>query len=126
MLSGESFSLPHYGPDLWMRPYAPDQSGTPGALRFADLVAIWRGRWQGYWCPVISSVRRGRRWASPSGFVVVGVRAAAEDVSGSEWGGRRGTDPFGVCVCVLSHVRLFVTSWAIDPARLLCPWNSPG
>ena len=25
----------------------------------------------------------------------------------------------------LSHVRLFVTLWTV-PARLLCPWNSPG
>ena len=29
------------------------------------------------------------------------------------------------CACVLSHVRLFVTSWT-EPTRLLCPWNSPG
>ena len=31
--------------------------------------------------------------------------------------------------CVLSrfsHVQLFVTPWTLYPARLLCPWNSPG
>ena len=26
----------------------------------------------------------------------------------------------------LSHVSVFVTPWAVQPARLLCPWNSPG
>ena len=34
-----------------------------------------------------------------------------------------------ICMCVLghfSHVRLFVTLWTIQPARLLCPWDSPG
>ena len=39
---------------------------------------------------MISSVRRGRRGASPSGFVVMGVTAAAEDMSGSEWWGAAG------------------------------------
>ena len=28
--------------------------------------------------------------------------------------------------CVLSHVQLFVTSWTIVPARILCPWMFPG
>ena len=35
---------------------------------------------------------------------------------------------FLVCGCMLSHfshVRLFVTLWTV-PARLLCPWDSPG
>ena len=34
-----------------------------------------------------------------------------------------------VCVCMLRHfscVWLFVTLWTIYPARLLCPWESPG
>ena len=30
------------------------------------------------------------------------------------------------CVCLLSRVRLFVTSWTIYHARLFCPWNFPG
>ena len=30
------------------------------------------------------------------------------------------------CGCVLSCVRFFVTPWAIQPARLLSPWNFPG
>ena len=25
-----------------------------------------------------------------------------------------------------SHVRLFLTLWTVEPARLLCPWDSPG
>ena len=35
---------------------------------------------------------------------------------------------WGVCVCAwaLSWVRLCVTSWPVQPTRLLCPWNSPG
>ena len=49
---------------------------------------------QGGWCPVISSVRRGRRGASPSGFVVMGVTAAAEDMSGSKWGGGAAGDRY--------------------------------
>jgi len=31
--------------------------------------------------------------------------------------------------CVLNHfssIQLFVTLWAVDPAKLLCPWDSPG
>ena len=37
-----------------------------------------------------------------------------------------------VCVQCLSHIRLFPTPWpaapksAMPPARLLCPWDSPG
>ena len=32
-----------------------------------------------------------------------------------------------VCVCeLLSRVRLSATPWTIQPARLLCPWNSTG
>jgi len=27
---------------------------------------------------------------------------------------------------LLSHVQLFVAPWIVDPARLLCLWNSPG
>ena len=34
--------------------------------------------------------------------------------------------PLCVCALVLSHVRLFVTPWTEELARLLCPWNSPG
>ena len=30
-----------------------------------------------------------------------------------------------VCVCALSRARRFVTPWTA-PARLLCPWGSPG
>ena len=30
-----------------------------------------------------------------------------------------------VCVCVLSHVWLFTTTWTM-PTRLLCPWEFPG
>ena len=26
----------------------------------------------------------------------------------------------------LSCVQLFVTPWTVQPARLLCPWGSPG
>ena len=35
---------------------------------------------------------------------------------------------FGVsymCTQLLSHVQLFATPWTL-PARLLCPWDSPG
>ena len=28
--------------------------------------------------------------------------------------------------CMLTHVQLFATPWTTRPARLLCPWNSPG
>ena len=35
------------------------------------------------------------------------------------------------CQCMLllscfSHVWLFATLWTVQPARLLCPWDSPG
>ena len=30
-----------------------------------------------------------------------------------------------VCVCVLSHVRLFATPWTVGH-QVLCPWNFPG
>ena len=33
--------------------------------------------------------------------------------------------PLASTCCSLSHVRLFVTPWAVA-ARLLCPWGSPG
>ena len=26
----------------------------------------------------------------------------------------------------LSHIRLFVTPWTVQPARLFCPWDFPG
>ena len=29
-------------------------------------------------------------------------------------------------LCCFSHVRLFVMLWTVEPAWLLCPWNSPG
>jgi len=28
-----------------------------------------------------------------------------------------------VYACVLSLVQLFATPWAVEPARLLCPWD---
>ena len=31
-----------------------------------------------------------------------------------------------VRACMLTHVQLCATPWTIWPARLLCPWNSPG
>ena len=37
-----------------------------------------------------------------------------------------GNETFPRTAHSLSHVRLFVTPWTAEPARLLCPWNFPG